>query len=187
MTKVPLPFWSVGAWTPAEWDSGARGTVCCLVQDGSDGEVQQCLGIHRKVQTQALPQNSSVCRGRYHPHCSATPRAGQTHSGLNPSLAKLPVVTVPGQAPVPVGLGLLMPFGAERKTGIVCWGLRVIGTVGQGEAQRPHVQPSPLRPLVSGGFEGSMAQPLGRERAPAKRVGWGGGEGKRGEQGGRCK
>lgn len=34
----------------------------------------------------------------------------------------------------------------------------------------------PLRPLVSGGFEGSVAQPLGRERAPAK--GGGGVEGK---------
>lgn len=184
MTKVPLPFWSVGAWTPAEWDSGARGTVCCLVQDGSDGEVQQCLGIHRKVQTQALPQNSSVCRGRYHPHCSATPRAGQTHSGLNPSLAKLPVVTVPGQAPVPVGLGLLMPFGAERKTGIVCWGLRVIGTVGQGEAQRPHVQPSPLEAPCQWGFRGERGTASGKRAGPCKGGGWGGGEGKRGEQGG---
>lgn len=46
----------------------------------------------------------------------STPRASQTHSGLNSSLAKLPVVTVLGQAPVPIGLGLLIPFGAERKT-----------------------------------------------------------------------
>lgn len=77
-------------------------------------------GTHGKVPTWALlPAVESGTTSR---HGSPTPGAGQMHSGLYPSLAKLPVVTVPGQAPARIGLrgpsSHLVPKGSES----VCWG-----------------------------------------------------------------
>lgn len=56
-------------------------------------------GDPHEVQTRVLPPDSSVWLGRHHSVAQPSVELARHSTGLTPSLAKLPVATVPGQAP----------------------------------------------------------------------------------------